>query len=66
MEATALYDPIKLLDVISDFRPEIILMEQYIRGIEGRELCAIISQEAAFYSLPIVFSQPKPIRISEL
>ena len=55
MEATALYDPIKLLDVISDFRPEIILMEQYIRGIEGRELCAIIRQEAAFNSIPIVF-----------
>ncbi|MBG04183.1 MAG: hypothetical protein CMM59_08910 [Rhodospirillaceae bacterium] len=55
MEAMALSDPMKVLDALSDFRPELVLMDQYMPEIEGRELGAVIRQEAAFLSIPIVF-----------
>lgn len=55
MQAMALTDPMKVLDALSDFRPELVLMDQYMPEIEGRELGAVIRQEAAFLSIPIVF-----------
>lgn len=55
MQAMALTDPMKVLDALSDFRPELVLMDQYMPDIEGRELGAVIRQEAAFLSIPIVF-----------
>ncbi|MBT5495243.1 MAG: response regulator [Alphaproteobacteria bacterium] len=55
MQAMALSDPMKVLDALSDFRPELVLMDQYMPEIEGRELGAVIRQEAAFLSIPIVF-----------
>ena len=55
MEAMALSVPIKVLDALSNFRPELALMDQYMPKIEGREFGAVIRQEAAFLSIPIVF-----------
>ena len=55
MEAMALSVPMKVLDTLSNFRPELVLMDQYMPTIEGRELGAVIRQEAAFLSIPIVF-----------
>lgn len=55
MQAMALSDPMKVLDALSDYRPELVLMDQYMPEIEGRELGAVIRQEAAFLSIPIVF-----------
>ncbi len=55
MQAMALADPMKVLDALSDFRPELVLMDQYMPEIEGRELGAVIRQETAFLSIPIVF-----------
>jgi len=55
MRVMALTDPMKVLDALSDFRPELVLMDQYMPEIEGRELGAVIRQETAFLSIPIVF-----------
>ena len=55
MEAMALSDPMKALDALSNFYPELVLMDQYMPKIEGRDLGAIIRQEAAFLTIPIVF-----------
>jgi len=55
MQAMALADAMKVLDALSDFRPELVLMDQYMPEIEGRELGAVIRQETAFLSIPIVF-----------
>ena len=55
MEAMALSVPMKVLDALSNFRPELVLMDQYMPKIDGRELGAIIRQEAAFLTIPIVF-----------
>ena len=55
MQSIALNNPMNVLDALSDFRPELVLMDQYMSEIEGRELGAVIRQEAAFLSIPIVF-----------
>ena len=55
MQAMALKNPMNILDALSDYRPELVLMDQYMPEIEGRELGAVIRQEAAFLSIPIVF-----------
>ncbi len=55
MQAMALNNPMNILDALSDFRPELVLMDQYMPKIEGRELGAVIRQETAFLSIPIVF-----------
>ena len=55
MEAMALIVPMKVLDALSNFRPELVLMDQHMPKSEGRELGAVIRQEAAFLSIPIVF-----------
>ena len=55
MEAIALSDPMKALDALSDFYPELVLMHQYMPEIKGRDLGAVIRQRAAVLSIPIVF-----------
>lgn len=55
MNVMAVSNPMKVLEALSDFRPELVLMDQYMPDIEGRELGAVIRQEAAFLSIPIVF-----------
>ena len=44
MEAMALSDSMKVLDALSNFRPQLVLMDQYMPEIEGRELGAVIWQ----------------------
>ena len=51
----ALSDPMKALDALSDFYPELVLMHQYMPEIKGRDLGAVIRQRAAVLSIPIVF-----------
>lgn len=55
MKVMTVSNPMKVLEALSDFRPELVLMDQYMPEIDGRELGAVIRQEAAFLSIPIVF-----------
>lgn len=48
-------NPAQLLAQMPDFRPELILMDYYMPEIDGRELAAVIRQEPAYDSIPIVF-----------
>lgn len=55
MTVLAISDPMEVLRHLADFRPELILMDHYMPEVQGRELAAVIRQEAAFDSIPIVF-----------
>jgi len=55
METAVVYDPLKMLDILSDFTPELILMDMYMPGCSGLELAKIIRQQEAYVSTPIVF-----------
>lgn len=48
-------DPMRLLEEIRDFVPELILLDLYLRGCGGGELARVIRQNAAFSGIPIVF-----------
>jgi len=48
-------DPQHVLKVLIEAKPEIVLMDMYMPNCSGRELSAVIRQQPAFVSVPIVF-----------
>ena len=55
MDTRVVTDPMTMLDAISDFTPELILMDMYMPGCSGLELARIIRQQEVYVSTPIVF-----------
>lgn len=48
-------DPKTVLNVLVEAKPELILMDMYMPGCSGTELLAVIRQQEAFVSIPVVF-----------
>lgn len=48
-------EPMRLLNVLNDFNPDLILMDLYMPGCNGIELARIIRQIDGFLSTPIVY-----------
>jgi diguanylate cyclase (GGDEF)-like protein len=48
-------EPRTVLDILSDAKPELILMDMYMPGCTGPELLSLIRQQEAFVGIPIVF-----------
>ena len=48
-------DPLRIMEGLADFNPELILMDMYMPGCSGTELAAVIRQLEAYVSVPIVF-----------
>ena len=55
METLAVTDPLQTLEALENFKPDLILMDLYMPGIDGMELTAIIRERDEFISTPIVF-----------
>ena len=55
MECKTLSAPLDALDVISEFRPELILMDLYMPECSGIELASVIRQNDDYLQLPIAF-----------
>lgn len=55
MDVRVVTDPLKMLDALKDFVPELILMDMYMPGCSGLELAQIIRQQEEYVSTPIVF-----------
>ncbi len=66
MQATIITDPSVVLGVIMDLQPDLILMDMYMPGCEGRELAAVIRQQPALNSIPIVFLSAETDRRTQL
>ncbi len=49
------HDPEAVLDVVNEFRPDLVLMDMYMPKCSGRETAKLIRQIPDFVSLPIVF-----------
>lgn len=50
-----LNDPMESLSLLSEFKPDLILMDMYMPGCNGMELAAAIRQMEAYLSISIVF-----------
>lgn len=48
-------DPMKILSVLVEAKPEIILMDMYMPGCNGIELVSLLRQHDAFLGIPIIF-----------
>lgn len=48
-------DPRNVFKVLVESKPEIILMDLYMKHCDGRELALLIRQQEAFIGIPIVF-----------
>ncbi|HRQ63867.1 MAG TPA: EAL domain-containing protein [Xanthomonadaceae bacterium] len=55
METRSETDPLRVLAVLDEFRPDLILMDLYMPNVDGMELTAIIREREPFVGTPIVF-----------
>ena len=55
MEVRVENDPLNVLDVISDYVPELVLMDLYMPHCTSIELASMIRQQAEYLGLPIVY-----------
>ena len=55
MEVETLSDPLKSLEVIAEFKPDLIVVDVYMPACSGLELAKVIRQDDDFAIMPIVF-----------
>ena len=55
MQARTLDDPAKLLEVLPEFNPDLLLMDIYMPACSGIEAAQVIRQHPAYTNLPIVY-----------
>lgn len=55
MVSAAITDPLQVLHALSEFRPDLILMDVCMPACTGAELATVIRQQEDFVSIPIVF-----------
>lgn len=49
------HEPENVLDMVNEFKPDLVLMDMYMPKCSGREVAKLIRQIPDFVSLPIVF-----------
>lgn len=55
MVTEVVLEPLKTLEVLPTFKPDLILMDMYMPGCDGPELAALIRLGRAYLDIPIVF-----------
>lgn len=55
IEVMQLTEPVKVIDSLRDFRPDLILMDIYMPEVNGIEMTTIIRDHPEFVATPIVF-----------
>lgn len=55
MEALAVTEPLKVLQAVEDFSPDLVLMDVYMPQFTGAELAQVIRQHGSHGEVPIVF-----------
>ncbi|MES9970138.1 MAG: EAL domain-containing protein [Candidatus Thiodiazotropha sp.] len=54
-ECRSVIDPLQVMDVLQEFKPDLILMDLYMPEASGTELTTVIREENEFLDVPIVF-----------
>ncbi|MDP2198104.1 MAG: response regulator [Sulfurimicrobium sp.] len=55
MLAQVVNNPFEVLDILRDFKPDVVLMDIYMPECSGTELTAIIRQQIEHASIPVLF-----------
>jgi len=55
MSTRVVMAPLETLEVLPDFRPDLILMDLYMPACDGPELAAVIRLNPSYLSIPIVY-----------
>jgi diguanylate cyclase (GGDEF)-like protein len=55
MLVSAIGDPRRLMDVLSEFQPDLILLDLYLPGFSGQDIAAAVRQKEDYVGVPIVF-----------
>ena len=55
MLSRRLNEPTRILDVLAEFQPDLVLMDIYMPACSGREISTLIRQDPTFVSIPIIF-----------
>ncbi|NNJ10305.1 response regulator [Chloroflexales bacterium ZM16-3] len=66
MQVTVITDPTVVSGMLHDLQPDLILMDMYMPGCEGRELAAVLRQQPELHSIPIVFLSAETDRLTQL
>ncbi len=66
MEVKVITDPLTTIEALSDFQPELVLLDMYMPTCTGMELASVIRQIEAFVSLPIVYLSAETDRDKQL
>ena len=48
-------DPLRVMEMLEDFSPELILMDMYMPGASGDEVARVLRQQESHVGVPIVF-----------
>jgi PAS domain S-box-containing protein len=55
MTVLAVTDPMQVLDVLSDFAAEVVLLDMYMPQCSGSELAAILRDDGRYAGIPVVY-----------
>lgn len=66
MTTQTLGNPDMILSVLSDFTPDLVLMDMYMPACSGRELSQVIRQMPEYISLPIIFLSSETDKVKQV
>ncbi|MEO8400228.1 MAG: diguanylate cyclase [Gammaproteobacteria bacterium] len=66
MEARALTNPLHVLDMLTEFRPDLLLLDVYMPECSGLELAAVLRQDTLYAGIPIIFLSTEDDRLKQL
>ncbi|MGZ5818980.1 MAG: response regulator [Burkholderiaceae bacterium] len=55
MQVKVLNDPSQILDALSSFQPDLILMDMYMPACTGAEIAKLIRQNNTYLNIPLIF-----------
>jgi diguanylate cyclase (GGDEF)-like protein len=66
MDVRVVMKPLQMLDELTEFRPDLLLLDVYMPECSGLELAAVLRQEALYAGIPIIFLSTEEDRFKQL
>lgn len=66
METHFITHPLRMLDELNDFHPDLLLLDIYMPECSGLELAAALRQESLYAGIPIIFLSTEDDRFKQL